>query len=155
MAASRLTMAQLRDLGSPLSEKLTRENYLFWSAQTMPWLHGTLILSSLDGTDVAPPCTIDTEDTNQKPITMRNPFCEAWLAHDQHVLGVLTRSTCKELLAQVLGLEHTALRSGPCSKAWSHLPPGPGPNSITFVVLFKTTRNLISWSTSTSADEGT
>ena len=74
------TMAVLPDLGSPPSEKLTRDNFLFWSAQVMPSFRGARVLGLLDGTDVAPPQDLEVEDDNNKKKTVPHPAYEVWLA---------------------------------------------------------------------------
>jgi hypothetical protein len=101
------TMASLASaLGSPPLEKLSRDNHLFWKAQVLPALRGAQVMGLLDGSNPAPPKTIEAEDENKKPITIPNPIYGAWLARDQTVLSFLMKSLNSDILAQVLGLEH-------------------------------------------------
>ncbi|KAK1647074.1 hypothetical protein QYE76_064879 [Lolium multiflorum] len=101
------TMASLASaLGSPPQEKLSRDNHLFWKAQVLPALRGAQVMGLLDGSDPAPPQTIEAEDKDNKPITIPNPLYGAWLARDQTVLSFLMKSLNPDILAQVLGLEH-------------------------------------------------
>jgi hypothetical protein len=60
-AAASLTAA----LGSPPTEKLSRENHLFWKTQILPALRGAQVMGLLNGTDLAPPETMETEDADR------------------------------------------------------------------------------------------
>ena len=41
--------------------KLTRENYLFWKAQVVPYLKGQRLYGYLDGSTLAPPQSLTIE----------------------------------------------------------------------------------------------
>ena len=49
-------------LGAPPTEKLTRDNYLFWRTQVLPSLRGAMVMELLDGSDPAPAKQIEVED---------------------------------------------------------------------------------------------
>ena len=46
-------------LGAPVSEKLTRENYIIWKAQVMPAIRGSNLVAILDGTLQPPRATME------------------------------------------------------------------------------------------------
>ena len=67
-AAANLSAA----LGAPPSEKLSRDNHLFWKTQVLPALRGAQVIALLDGTDLTPPKTIEIEDVDKKKIMVPN-----------------------------------------------------------------------------------
>jgi hypothetical protein len=72
-----LTTANAR-LSQPISEKLTRDNFLLWKAQVVPIIRGARLFGYLDGTVATPDSTDATYG--------------AWVAQDQHVLGFINAS---------------------------------------------------------------
>jgi hypothetical protein len=101
-AAANLTAV----LGAPLTDKQSRDNHLFWKMQVLPALRGAQVLELLDGTDAAPPKTMEVEDTDNKKVQVPNPAYAIWLARDQTLMSYLVKSLDTDLLAQVIGLEH-------------------------------------------------
>ncbi|KAK1696548.1 hypothetical protein QYE76_013245 [Lolium multiflorum] len=99
-ATANLTAA----LGAPPTEKLTRQNHLFWKAQVLPALRGAQVMELLDGSDEAPPKTLEVEDTNNKKTTVPNSAYGVWLARDQAVLSFLVKGLDQDLLSQHRGL---------------------------------------------------
>jgi hypothetical protein len=65
-------------MGSPQSDKLTRANYSGWRAQVLPPIRGARLFGLLDGSDAAPPETLeapptDKADADQAPKKINNP----------------------------------------------------------------------------------
>jgi hypothetical protein len=95
-------------LGAPPTEKLTRDNHLFWKTQILPALRDAQVMGLLDGSDGAPTKTIEEENSEKEKKTVSNPAFEVWHARDQTVLGWLVKSISPDILAQVVGLEHAS-----------------------------------------------
>ena len=93
-------------LGAPPTEKLSRENHLFWKIQVLPTIRGAQVMGLLDGSDLAPPKTVEVEDEEKKKINVPNQAYAVWLARDQTVMSYLVKSLDSDLLAQVIGHEH-------------------------------------------------
>ena len=95
-------------LGSPVSEKLTRENFLLWKAQVMPAIRGAQLTGILNGTSRAPATKLEIEKPDKTKEIIDNPEYEKWLAKDQQLLSYLLNSMSREVLAQVVMLESSA-----------------------------------------------
>jgi hypothetical protein len=67
-SAAAAAVSLIAALGSPPSEKLSRDNHLFWKTQVLPAFHCAQAMGLLDGSDPAPPATEEIEDTNKKKI---------------------------------------------------------------------------------------
>jgi hypothetical protein len=65
-------------LSQPISEKLTRDNFLLWKEQVVPIVQSAQLFEYLDGTVTAPAAT--------------NATYGAWVAQDQQVLGFINTS---------------------------------------------------------------
>jgi hypothetical protein len=93
MSSSNSTAAAMAAaLSTPPAQPLTRNNYLPWKALVFPAFRRADALGLLNGTDHAPPKTLDSEDANKNKITVPNPAYGAWLARDQQVLRFLLNS---------------------------------------------------------------
>ena len=88
-------------LGSPVSEKLARDNFMLWKAQILPAIRGAQLMGILDGTTPKPPPTIKVEKADKTVEEVANPALATWLAQDQQVLSYVLNSLTKETLAQV------------------------------------------------------
>ena len=88
-------------LGPPVSEKLTRDNFLLWKAQVLPPIRGAQLEDIFDGTDLAPAKTIEDDKKQVVP----NSAYSIWLAKDQQVLGYIVNSLSTTVLAQVATLK--------------------------------------------------
>jgi hypothetical protein len=109
MASSSSVMATLAGaLGAPPTEKLTRDNHLFWKTQILPALCGARVMGLLDGSDDALVKTIEEENSEKEKKTVSNLAFEVWHAHDESVLGWLVKSISPDILAHVAGLEHAS-----------------------------------------------
>jgi hypothetical protein len=66
----------------------------------------------IDGSDHAPPPTLESEDANKQLVISQNPAYAAWMARDQHVQRWLLNSIFPEILSHLLDVTSTA-------EAWS------------------------------------
>ncbi|KAK1699085.1 hypothetical protein QYE76_015782 [Lolium multiflorum] len=108
MASSSSATTLAAALGAPPTQLLTRENALIWKALVVPALRGACVLDLVEGKDKAPVKTLETEDENNKAVTMTNPAYMTWIARDQQVLRWLLNSLSPDVLAHVVGLESSA-----------------------------------------------
>lgn len=90
-------------LSHPISEKLTRDNFLLWKDQVLPAVCGAQLMGYLDGT-IEKPDEMLVEGTTTKP----NPAYAAWMTHDQQVLSYLKSSMSREVLVQVTSFPSAA-----------------------------------------------
>lgn len=105
--ASSSSVAQA-PLGAPVSEKLTRENFLLWKAQIMPAIRGAQLDSILDGSCAAPAKTLEITTDDKKTATIVNPEYERWIAKDQQLLSYILNSLTTGVLSQVATLTSSA-----------------------------------------------
>ncbi|KAJ0100797.1 hypothetical protein Patl1_04832 [Pistacia atlantica] len=82
--------------------KLTKDNYLLWQAQLIPYLRGQNLFGYLDGSIPCPPITIPSS-TNTS-IHIPNPEYMHWSQQDQIILSAILSSLTKSLLTQIIGL---------------------------------------------------
>ena len=74
MASSTLSApAPPASFAQTITEKLTKTNYALWQVQILPAVRGAQLLGFLDGTEVAPPKTIQEKGTDGKDISKPNP----------------------------------------------------------------------------------
>ena len=81
--------------------KLTRDNYLLWKAQIVPYLRGQHLFGFLDNSRPAPSPTINIttdEISNIQP----NPEFQLWIIQDQMILSALISSLSENILAYVV-----------------------------------------------------
>ncbi|KAJ0082983.1 hypothetical protein Patl1_09710 [Pistacia atlantica] len=95
--------------------KLTKDNYLLWRAQLIPYLRQNLF-GYLDGSIPCPPITIpsSTNTSISPPITVPsstntsihipNPAYIHWSQQDQIILSAILSSLTESLLTQIIGL---------------------------------------------------
>lgn len=100
MASSSSVPAIPASLSIPVSEKLTRGNYLLWRAQVLPAIRAAQFEGFLDGSEGEPPKTL-TVDKDSKKMEVANPDYVVWRVRDQHVLTYLVTSLSREVLAGV------------------------------------------------------
>jgi hypothetical protein len=108
MASSSSATALAATLGAPPAQLLTRENVHVWKALVVPALRGACVLELVEGLDKANAKLIETEDVNNKKVTISNPEYIAWIAHDQQVLRWLVNALSPDVLAHVVRLESSA-----------------------------------------------
>ena len=97
-------------LGSTVSEKLTRDNFVLWKAQFLPAVRGAQLMGILDGKIPQPPKTVEDDKKQQVP----NPEYDSWIVKDQQLLSYLLNSITKEVLASVATVTSSA-------EAWESL----------------------------------
>jgi hypothetical protein len=116
MASSSTSSTTSSPLGQPVTEKLTRDNFLFWKAQILPPLRGAQLNGLLDGSRAAPAKTIDVEEADKLIKKVNNYEYALWVAQDQQVPGYLLNSLSKDVLIQVLEAKTAA-------QAWTSITP--------------------------------
>jgi hypothetical protein len=79
--------------------KLTRDNYLLWKAQIVPYLRGQHLYGFIDGTKPAPPPFLQASDTI---VALPNPEFYTWHTQDQMILSALISSLSETVLAHVV-----------------------------------------------------
>jgi hypothetical protein len=108
MSSSTSSSALVAELGAPPTQQITRGNFLLWKALVLPTFHGANVMALLDGTDRAPPKTIEVEDEDKKKIQVENPAYVAKISRDQQVLRFLLDTLSPDILSHLLGVESTA-----------------------------------------------
>jgi hypothetical protein len=96
-----------------LSIKLTRDNYLMWQAQVLPYLRAQNLLSFIDPQAEVPPKEI-TVTTTDGASRVPNPVYTTWYQQDQVVLSALLASLTEETIGHVLFLSNA-------SEVWQQL----------------------------------
>lgn len=125
MASSSSVPAIPASLSIPVSEKLTRENYLLWRVQVLPAIRAAQFEGFLDGSEGEPPKTL-TVDKDSKKMEVANPDYVVWRVRDQHVLTYLVTSLSREVLAGVSSCSTaadlwTAITRSFASQSQSHI----------------------------------
>ena len=81
--------------------KLTRENYLLWKAQIVPYLKGQHLYGYLDGSTPAPPQSFTIEVDGDVQV-LQNPDFGHWYLQDQMILSAIISSISERILAYVV-----------------------------------------------------
>uniref|UniRef100_A0A2N9H011 Reverse transcriptase Ty1/copia-type domain-containing protein n=1 Tax=Fagus sylvatica TaxID=28930 RepID=A0A2N9H011_FAGSY len=81
--------------------KLTRDNYLLWKAQIVPYLRVQHLFGFLDDSRPAPPPTINITTDGISKI-QPNPEFQSWIIQDQMILSTLISSLSENVLAYVV-----------------------------------------------------
>lgn len=68
-----LAATLVNTLSHPISEKLTRENFLLWKAQVVPAMKGTQLFGYLDGSTKAPAQEIMVKKADKSIETREHP----------------------------------------------------------------------------------
>jgi histone deacetylase 1/2 len=95
------------NIHSLVTVKLTKDNYLLWKTQIVPYLRGQRLFGFVDGTISSPSPTIPNPEaaTSQTaPAEISNPHYSTWYDQDQVVLSALVSSLSENILAQMVGL---------------------------------------------------
>ncbi|KAA8535839.1 hypothetical protein F0562_030841 [Nyssa sinensis] len=82
--------------------KLTRDNYLLWRAQLIPYLRGQNLFGYLDGSTPCLPITLSSSSNDSTIVP--NPDYIHWSQQGQIILSALLSSLTESLLTQVVGL---------------------------------------------------
>ena len=81
--------------------KLTRDNYLLWKAQIVPYLRGQHLFAFLDGSRPAPPLHLPTQLVEHTTLIPNLEF-QNWHLQDQLILSALISSLSENILAHVV-----------------------------------------------------
>jgi hypothetical protein len=108
MSSSSSSSTLAAALAVPPMQTLNRTNHLACKALVLPAFRGARVMGLVDGTDHAPPETLEQEDENKKKIEVENPAYDAWIARDQQVLRFLLNSLSPDILSHVLSVESSA-----------------------------------------------
>ena len=81
--------------------KLTRDNYLLWKAQILPYLKGQHLFGFVDGTQIPPPQFLPLTTTKGSHLRSNLDFL-FWQSHDQLILSALISSLSENILAYVV-----------------------------------------------------
>jgi len=68
--------------GHPVSDKLTRNNFVLWKTQFLPAVRGAKALGILEGTTPEPPQELEA-DVDGKKKKIPNPEHDSWVEKDQ------------------------------------------------------------------------
>ena len=90
----------ITNLPHHVTVKLTKDNYLLWKAQIVPYLKGQKVFGYVDGIVSMPPQTIPA--SSDGTITIPNPAFMYWVQQDQMLLSALISSLTENLIAQVV-----------------------------------------------------
>jgi hypothetical protein len=96
----------------PISEKLTKMNYLLWRAQVLPALRAAQYGGLLTGTDLAPVKQVVITNVDKYTTLTNNPAYIAWVARDQTVLGYLLSSLTLRDTYACLAMHHDSRSLG-------------------------------------------
>ena len=81
--------------------KLTRDNYLLWKAQIVPYLKGQHLFGYLDGSNPTPPQSLTVEIDGDIQV-IQNPDFSHWYFQDQMILSAIISSLSERILAHVV-----------------------------------------------------
>ena len=81
--------------------KLTRENYLLWKAQVVPYLCGQHLFQFVDGSSPIPQPII-AAPSDGASTTLINPKFTQWQLQDQIMLSALISSLSEKVIAHVV-----------------------------------------------------
>lgn len=89
-----------------INVKLSRENYLLWRAQLLPYLRSQHLLGYVDGTIARPAPTVAQPPTKEGECVsvIANPAYDVWFQQDQLVLSTLLSSLTEDVLSHVIFL---------------------------------------------------
>ncbi|KAA8517960.1 hypothetical protein F0562_015434 [Nyssa sinensis] len=105
MAASSSMFVNPANIQSLVTMKLTKDNYLLWKTQVVPYLRGQRLFGFVDGSNPPPPITIPNPETATSSDTtaeIPNPKFTTWYLQDQVVLSTLVSSLSEGILAQMV-----------------------------------------------------
>jgi hypothetical protein len=92
---------------------LTKNNYLLWRAQLLPYLRGTKLIGYIDGTRPAPPEKVATSTVSGAEQIV-NPEYSRWYDQDQQLLSGLLSSISEDML-------HDVISATTSKEAWDSL----------------------------------
>ena len=96
--ASLTTLTTIHHL---ITIKLTRDNYLLWKAQIVPYLEGQHLYGFLDGTTAPPSQTITVESNGETQVLQNLEFQHGHLKN-QMILSAIISSFSEKILTHVV-----------------------------------------------------
>uniref|UniRef100_A0A2N9HBX8 Reverse transcriptase Ty1/copia-type domain-containing protein n=1 Tax=Fagus sylvatica TaxID=28930 RepID=A0A2N9HBX8_FAGSY len=81
--------------------KLTRDNYLLWKAQILPYLKGQHLFGFIDGSRPAPSQFLASQ-TSDSASDAPNPAFQTWHLQDQLIMSALISSLSENILAHIV-----------------------------------------------------
>jgi hypothetical protein len=117
-ATSSSLLIPLTHIHHLITIKLTRENYLLWKAQIVPYLKGQHLYGFLDGSRPTPTPATASAATPVLP----DSDLQAWHTQDQMILSALISSLSETVLAHLSIVAHLA-KSGSALRKCSLLNP--------------------------------
>jgi hypothetical protein len=107
------TMASSASSSNPISApsnysqfvtvKLTRDNYLLWQAQILPYLRCQRLHGYITGATPCPSQTLPAPEKDAEPVP--NPAYEQWYEQDKAIISAILSSLSPEVLSQCLFLK--------------------------------------------------
>lgn len=82
-----------------ITEKLTRNNYVLWLAQILPWLKTKGLMGFVEGTKPCPPAFLSDAEGN--PTNQPNPEHLLWTQQDQMILLTINNSVTSPVLSTI------------------------------------------------------
>jgi hypothetical protein len=119
MVSSSSSTAISSTFAVPISEKLTKSNYLLWHAQVMPAIRAVELEGFLNGDEKPPTKTLTTKDDKGNNVLQHNPAYSQWVMCDQAVLGYLLSSLTRETLVTVATYTRVAIAWRELTKLYS------------------------------------
>jgi hypothetical protein len=112
MAASSSTAAAITLM--PVSEKLTRSNFVVWKAQVLTVLRGAQLTEFLDSSNLALAEKLKVKVQKEKAKEVLNPAFASWKTQEQQVISYLLTFVSRDVLIQVATLPSAAV-------VWKHI----------------------------------
>jgi hypothetical protein len=81
--------------------KLTRDNYLLWKAQVMPYLKGQHLFKFVDGSHPCPSQVVASASTASAAVVLNSEFTK-WQLQDQLILSALISSLSEKVMTHVV-----------------------------------------------------
>ncbi|KAA8519345.1 hypothetical protein F0562_013601 [Nyssa sinensis] len=126
MAASSSMFVNPANIQSLVTVKLTKDNYLLWKTQVVPYLRGQRIFGFVDGSNPPPPITIPNLETTTSSDTtaeIPNPKFTTWYLQDQSNNPQPTCQVCNKN-------GHTAIQ---CYHRFDQAFQGPPPTMAAYL----------------------
>jgi hypothetical protein len=104
MASSHSSVTPINSL---VTVKLTKDNYLLWKTQIVPYLRGKRLFGFVDGIIYCPSPTMPNPalaTSQTTPTEISNPNYITWTDQDQAVLSALVFSLSESILTHMVGL---------------------------------------------------
>ena len=81
--------------------KLTRDNYLLWKAQVVPYLKGQHLFRFVDGSHPCPSQVVASASSDSTAVLLNSAFTK-WQLQDQLILSALISSLSEKVMTHVV-----------------------------------------------------